>query len=242
MPEDFLSRLAAAERDLLTVVWPAGRNSRVHDGNHFVVAGHRRPVSVSFIEARFLANFVTFLDCRRVVEIGTGFGYSTAWLAMGLSLCTRPERVYTIDNWSEGDLRGHGFQVADELWSITQVQRFIQVITGDSPSAVAQVPPGHADLVFIDGDHRGNQPTLDYEAARQLLSERGRIVFHDANERYDVPAALAAAEADGFSIIPIETSCSPAVATRCDSDEALVNLAVSLASRGIIVCQSNRHQ
>ena len=92
---DYTTGLESLEQELLTPVWPPGRNPRAPwDGRHFALPRHLlRPISVSFIEARVLANLVALLDCRVVLEIGTGFGYSTAWLARGLSVCSEPSTV-----------------------------------------------------------------------------------------------------------------------------------------------------
>jgi predicted O-methyltransferase YrrM len=232
----FRSELRAVEADLLEEVWAEGRNPRnTSDGHHFVLPGTPRPVTVSRTEARFLANFVAMLNTSTVLEIGTGFGYSTAWLGYGVSL-SRPEgRVYTVDDFSEGERATSHSGTAEEIWKRTGTSAFIRQILGTSPGDVDAQSPMLAGLAFIDGEHRGSQPLLDYRAAKRHLAPEGCILFHDVQDKYTVRQAVAAAESDGFKTFPLNTSCEPVLAVRTSAQLTLANCALDLSTRGLVL-------
>ncbi len=236
----FVGALARAEADLLEVSWPEGRNpASPWDGDHFRLPGMERPLSVSATEARFLANFVSLLDCQSLLEIGTGFGYSAAWMALGLSMCTSPRAIYTVDNSTEGRLGERGVDIAHELWRRTGVAHLVKMVRGTSPQILDELGDLRVELAFIDGEHRGQQPLMDYQAAQELLTHNGCIVFHDVQEKYNVKAAVKAAETDGFACIPLNTSCEPVVAVRSSQHQALVLTALTLARRRLLIGSDN---
>jgi predicted O-methyltransferase YrrM len=199
-----------------------------------------RPLSVSATEARFLANFVSMLNCKTILEIGMGFGYSSAWLGRGLSLCSDPQAVYTVDNGTESALGDRGLRIAKELWERTGVANIISPIFGTSPQVLADLSNLEVDLAFIDGEHRGKQPLLDYRATLEHLTPNGCIVFHDVQAKYSVKEAVSVAESDGFQCIPLNTSCEPVVAIREASHQTTVAIALSLAKRGLLL-GSDKH-
>lgn len=237
MPLDaFLKSLSLAETELLEPAWPQGRNpASPWDGGHFRLPGLERPLSVSAIEARFLANFVTMMDCKAILEVGMGFGYSSTWLGRGLSLCSAPKGVYTVDNGTESALGDRGVDVAKELWTRTGVGDLIYPMFGTSPDILINSPRLDVDFAFIDGEHRGEQPLRDYQAVLAHLTPNGSIVFHDVQAKYDVKVAVAAAESDGFLCFPLHTSCEPVVAIRQPSQQSMISTALSLARRGLLL-------
>ena len=213
-----------------------GRNPAAPwDGRHFKLPGTERPLSVSATEARFLTNVACLLDSTTILEIGTGFGYSSTWLAWGLSLCTEPGAIHTVDDLTEGNLGERGLKIARELWTRMGVEHLVKMVCGTSPQVLNELSYLGADLVFIDGEHRGEQPLLDYRAALAHLASDGCIVFHDVQEKYDVDAAVLAAESDGFTCITLNTSCEPVVAVRHAFQEAIISAALSLAKRRLLV-------
>ncbi len=227
--------LAAAQVEFLEAIWPDGRNPSIDwDGGHFALKGHvDRPVSVSRVEARLLANLVTLLDCKNVLEVGTGFGYSTLWMAQGLSLCTAPASVITFDDQTEGDLGGLGIEVARTLWSRTHLERFVDFRPGRSPEALASLTDT-ADLAFIDAEHHDGRPLLDYQGVVPHLSQHACVVFHDVQAKYDVAEAVSRAEQDGFACVRLGTSCEMVVASRDSRSLAAAEISLSLARRELL--------
>lgn len=233
---EFAVRLSSLERDLLESQFETGRNPHsTWDGGHFALPNTDRPLSVSRIEARFLANLVALVDAHVVLEIGAGFGYSSTWLAYGLSSCSNAASVYTVDDQSEGSLGGRGFEVAETLWSGTGLRDLVNPVYGTSPGILDNMPPLQAEVVFIDGEHRRGQPLLDYRAAVRHLAPTGLIVFHDAQQKYEVNEAVSTAEADGFHLVPLQTSSEAVAATRDSVALSLVPVALSLSRRRLLI-------
>jgi len=235
--ESFLRAMSGAESDMFEAVFPAGRNPQCSwDGDHFALLGHTtRPLSVSRVESRFLANFVALSNVRSILEIGTGFGYSTAWLAYGLGLCNHGGLVHTVDDLSEGDVGREASHAAEELWRRTGVSQRIVRVRGRSPDILLRRPSVRADIAFIDGGHHHGQPILDYQAVGRHLVDGGCILFHDAQSKYDVPGAVARAEMDGYMCLELGTSCEMVAAVSTEEQKTICTLALSTARRAVML-------
>lgn len=231
---EFAERISILEKNLLELTWVGGRNPKSPwDGGHFALPGTERPLSVSRTEARFLANLVVLTRASSILELGTGFGYSALWLAYGASV-VKGGQVYTVDDWSEGTSEATHFEIAKALWSGVGLDGLIHSVHGTSPEVFnGQFP--EFDFVFIDGEHRDDQPRHDYEAIKKHLSSEGVIVFHDAQEKYDVKNAIAAARSDGFQILNVPTSCEPVVAFRSQATASAAVIALELAKDDLLV-------
>ncbi len=113
-------------------------------------------VSITDEEGRLLAQLVTNLE---VLEIGTGLGVSTRWMA------SLAQTVYTfdIDPW-----------VKETVWPQLQLEH-PNIVTLES---LDDCPP--VDAAFIDGCHETDQVRLDVEAALRLVRRPGLMIGHDA--------------------------------------------------------------
>lgn len=141
----------------------------------------------------------------------------------------------TIDDGSEADLDGAGLAVAQAIWVACGFDQIVQQVRGTSPGVLDAMPPLEADLVFIDGEHRGGQPLLDYKAALRHLGPTGCIVFHDVQAKYSVSVAVNAAKADGFICLPLPTSCEPVIACRREQQVELGRIALQLARMNLMI-------
>lgn len=232
----FSKSLRNFESEFLELTWEQGRNPRCSwDGGHFAIPGTPRPLSVSKCEARLLANLVILENANSILEIGTAFGYSAAWLAYGLSNNGLRGRLYTIDDYSEGDHPDKIRGLAQNLWRTTQLDHLIELKVGRSPEVLGHGDVPSIDLAFIDGEHRKHQPLIDYRAVVEFMSEDGLIVFHDAQIKYDVNEAVEAAKNDGFEIVRLGTSCEPAIALRHTKQRWSVETALRLAKAKLLI-------
>lgn len=232
--ERFVREFDAARSKLCEVRWQAARaQSASWDGGHYSLRGHPRPVSVSKAEAWLLALSVDALVAQSVVEIGTGFGYSTSWLGLGAMMSGG--RVLSIDDHSEGSLGSTGAEAAVELLTACRVRDSVSLVDGQSPDDI----PGCAgeaplDFVFIDGNHNGGHPERDFRATADQLADTGVILFHDAfwhslDRRNTVHRAVERALADGFEMLAIDTSCQPVAVSRSRSSLELIRDAFQAA-------------
>lgn len=123
---------------------------------------------------------------RSIVELGSFsgvsyFAFCKAVLASGLDC-----RCHAVDTW-QGD--AHAGFYGD--WIYEDFRRFndthyagistVHRCTFDE--ALERFPAGSVDLLHIDGLHTYEAVRHDFETWLPKLSERGIVLFHDANER-----------------------------------------------------------
>lgn len=204
---------------LCSIIWPGSRHSSADwDGGHYSLCGYSRPVSVSAAEATMLAFATDILAAETILEIGTGFGYSTAWLGFGASLSGG--HVISVDDHSEGSLGTVGSMAAASITRATEVNTFVDLVDGRSPDAVIEALSGRmVNLAFIDGSHNGDQPRLDFNVAASKLADEGVIIFHDVfyngpERRNTVYMAVDQAAKSGFALLALDTSCQPVAVSR----------------------------
>lgn len=229
--DQFFVRAVRLEESL-EIVWPEGRYwpCLANSGVHFTLPGHARPVSVSRAEGRFLLYLAHLLSAESVFEIGTAFGYSAIMLAAGVSRDGGPGWVCSLDAQLEGDATIKGLEFA-RMWAgrlgLSTTLHFLQ---GRSPQDVpTAIGSRQIDLAFIDGNHRLDQPTLDFEALLPHFKPSSVVVWHDVHESYGVLAAIAKAENAGFQTRVFATSCRIAASFRQASLASTVEYAMELA-------------
>lgn len=123
-------------------------------------------IAVSATQGKFLYLLATIAKARRVLEIGTLGGYSTAWLAKAVG----PEgTVVTL----EFDPK-HAAVAQASLVEAGLGDR-VQVLVGAALESLPAVE-GPFDLVFIDADKSNNPGYLDW-ALR--LTEPGAVIVVD---------------------------------------------------------------
>ncbi|MGD0649902.1 MAG: class I SAM-dependent methyltransferase [Verrucomicrobiia bacterium] len=114
---------------------------------------------------------IAALQPQRVLEIGSGFGRSTLFLALGLHGLGGRRVLDSVD------IDQRVAQAAMERFDTTPVEVNLYERRSDEFFARCQEP---YDYIFIDGDHGYAGFKADFEAAREHLSKRGIIVFDDA--------------------------------------------------------------
>lgn len=191
-------------------------------GSGFRMPEKQFPWSVSPQEGRFL------FECARVcsmgavqgwhplaLEIATAFGYSTAWIAAGLSW--QGGYLISMDHYMEEmsddqDPRAMemsirmdkplGLQYAQHGAKVTHTEPYVNLRVGKSPEQLESILLGRPEamfaqcisMFFLDGHHLHGQPLIDWEAVKPHLDlAASLIVFHDTHVG-DVKAALEAAE------------------------------------------------
>ncbi|EMH4161217.1 O-methyltransferase [Pluralibacter gergoviae] len=112
------------------------------------------PIDVAANQGQLLALLVRISGARRVLEIGTLGGYSTAWMARAL-----PEdgELITLE------YSPHHAAVARENLALAGVAHKTQVIEGPALDSLAAMPsPTPFDLIFIDADKPNNPHYLSW--------------------------------------------------------------------------------
>ncbi len=133
--------------------------------------------------AQLLYRLVQYYKPEKIVELGTSFGITTAYLAAG----NNNRVVYTIEGSRSIAAIAHNTFNRIGL-------KNIQLTTGDFtkmlPGLLSNID--HVDLAFIDGNHR-KEPTLDY--FQQLLNHSTGstiLIFDDIHWSAGMEAAWAA--------------------------------------------------
>jgi predicted O-methyltransferase YrrM len=128
------------------------------------------PIAVAPNQGKLLMMLAQLQGARRILEIGTLGGYSTIWLARGLS---RGGRIVTL----EADRR-HA-EVAEANFANAGLSRVIALRVGpalDTLPRLARDDHGPFDLVFIDADKENNTA---YFAWALKLARRGSLIIAD---------------------------------------------------------------
>lgn len=129
-----------------------GAGSRVFDLPVRRVADTARTALKTPQQAQMLFRLARYFQARNVLELGTSFGITTLYLALGADEGT----VHTIEGCPQTmRIAQHHF---DQL-----KQRNIVPMLGSFRSKLPETLQrmGEADLVFIDG-HHAKEPTVDY--------------------------------------------------------------------------------
>lgn len=117
--------------------------------------GREQPrLSISDQEGRIISELVRGLN---VIEIGTGLGVSTKWLA------SKAQHVYTcdIDPW-----------VQENIWPTLPTNV-------ECSSTLVNIYIEKADAAFIDGRHEYAFVMADIATVKELVKPGGLLIFHD---------------------------------------------------------------
>lgn len=133
--------------------------------DRLVTAG-RWGVNIGAAEGRLLQVLIRMIDAKKVVEIGTLFGYSGVWIARALPA---DGRLYTIE-------RDHDcVRMARKAFEECGVQEKTQILEGDATDKLAAVESeGPFDLVFIDANKSAYVEYLEW--ATRVVRKGGLIV------------------------------------------------------------------
>jgi predicted O-methyltransferase YrrM len=128
--------------------------------------GWRNPIRKD--TGHLLTGLVITSSPRRILEIGTGHGLSTLYLAKGLDKELKP----TIDT-----LEFHPDVAQSTQERMNQLQLPVTVIHGDA-SATIPTLTGHYDLVFFDAQKNKYHEQLELLLENQLIG-KGSILLAD---------------------------------------------------------------
>ena len=146
-----------------------GAGSAVIKSNKRRVCDIARSSLRSKKNSQLLFRVVNHFQPQTILELGTSFGITTAYLASGNSNA----RIFTCEGaGSVANLARQGFH---ELGL-----KNIELVEGDFAQALPSVLSKltTVDLAFIDGNHR-KQPTLEYFAQLVNLSTKSTILIFD---------------------------------------------------------------
>lgn len=119
------------------------------------------------VQGQLLKMLVRMTAPKRVLELGTFSGYSSLWMAMGL---TGDARIHTI----EADDELEDFILSAYASAPAEIADRITLHIGPALEVMKQFDPGTFDFIFIDASKR-EYPAY-YRSALPLLRSGGYIV------------------------------------------------------------------
>jgi predicted O-methyltransferase YrrM len=123
---------------------------------------------VSRVTGRFLATLVTAMQANRILEVGTGYGYSTLWMALAQPSAGR---IWTIDpDLTRTDIARSYFRRAAE-------DDYIEVINTPALELLENFPHRNLDVVFVDAN-KSEYPRY-LELVVPMLKLSGVVIFDD---------------------------------------------------------------
>lgn len=143
----------------------------------------RYPGGIGSRDYFFLTALVSILAPRRVIEIGTLTGFSTAIIAAAIHRQYGNRdgiTVETIDSHTHcsiDETRPIGFEIPELIPDLVST---VRVHTGCESDFVREIAvPGEFGLAFIDADHRHPWPLLDVLRLAPYVQSGGWILLHD---------------------------------------------------------------
>lgn len=124
---------------------------------------------VSRETGRLLSMLVTAMQASRILEIGTGYGYATLWMALAQP---RMGKIWTIDREvKRTDVARSYFRRAEE-------DDYIEVFNTPAPELLENFPYRNLDIAFVSTDRTRYQSYLELIVPTLKLS--GLVVFDHA--------------------------------------------------------------
>jgi len=143
----------------------------------------RYPGGIGSRDYFFLTCLVSILAPRRVIEIGTLTGFSTAIIAAAIHRRHGAQPGITVDtvdahtHCSIDTTRPIGFEIPELIPDLAST---VRVHTGRESDVAREIAkPGEFGLAFIDADHRHPWPLLDVLRLAPYVQSGGWIVLHD---------------------------------------------------------------
>ena len=147
-----------------------GENSQFEDINRAAEAADMPSIQVSPLQGKFLQLMVQAQASNRVLEIGTLAGYSTAWLASGLTV---DGILITLE------IDPHHAEVAEQNLSQFKFPGDVKILVGNGLQLIDEMiltDTEPFDLIFIDADKEGY---ADYLNRVVKLSRPGTLIIAD---------------------------------------------------------------
>ncbi|MFQ5791105.1 MAG: hypothetical protein ACE5JI_11600 [Acidobacteriota bacterium] len=116
------------------------------DEGHYAIIGYDLPLSVTRQEGQVLFAVARAFGPRKVLELGTGTGYSTAWLAAAVP----DAEITTIDDFNEGGTGDMGLEATMAILDRTKAVN-VSIHRTDFFAAQNDYMEWSPHMIFADG-------------------------------------------------------------------------------------------
>jgi predicted O-methyltransferase YrrM len=161
-----------------------GAGSRVNPTNKRKVSAIAKSALKPNKYSRLLFRMVQFYQPKSVLELGTCFGITTAYLAQG----NKDAEVFTMEGAKEiAEVAKQGFQAL----GMENIELILGNMDNTLPEIISKFQNEHKtfDFVFVDGNHR-EEPTLRYfMQLLPVLNEHSILIFDDIHWSEEMQAA-----------------------------------------------------
>ena len=117
---------------------------------------------------RFLSTIVTAMQANRILEVGTGYGYSTLWMALAQP---RMGRIWTIEPEATQT------KIALEYFRRAGEDDYIELFDTPALELLENFPHRNLDVVFIAAN--ADQYTRYLDLVIPMLKLSGLAIFND---------------------------------------------------------------
>jgi predicted O-methyltransferase YrrM len=147
---------------------------------------------VSRDTGRFLSTIVTAMQANRILEIGTGYGYSTLWMALAQP---RMGRIWTIEPDAAQT------KIALEYFRRAGEDDYIELSDTPALELLENFPQRNLDIVFVAANSEGYRRYL--ELVIPMLKLSGLAIFNDCLRVRDFPELFLNHPALESTILPL---------------------------------------
>lgn len=123
---------------------------------------------VSRETGRFLSTIVHAMQANRILEIGTGYGFSTLWMALAQP---RMGRIWTVDP------EPRRTEVALSYFKRAGEDDYIEIFNTPTLDLLENFPQRNLDIVFVDANPSEYRTILDL--AVPMLKLSGLVIVDD---------------------------------------------------------------
>lgn len=225
---DFSARFQALQHEYLEhmVAHYGGKMNSPRDG--LTLHQHAMGGAIKIADAVALAEILTYLKPKKILEIGSFIGFSTRWILdiaapWGATLTSIDPNINHrwFDN-PRGHLKSFCAKHEAHLTSVDAFASFKPKFFKDSPIPVIDEPFDIFDFAFIDGDHEFKSVLKNTALVASMMPKGGIIVGHDPLSWEDViPATEAYAS--------LSPQLDYHVIKKCDARLAIASTSVSFS-------------
>ena len=187
--EDFLNSINS-EKLNLEDFWTLGDATSLSEETH----GQR----LEFYRGPLLYSLISYLKPKKILEFGTGGGYSTLCMAKALHDHDIDSHIYTIDRVGNDEKIDRFFKLPNdispqkkkisnnEIWKLIAKDSWINKITtipGYSGIAMDEIKVNNFDFCYIDGVHTYDGTKHDFFSFLNIASKKFSILFDDYIDR-----------------------------------------------------------
>jgi len=155
---------------------------------HYAIHGFELPLSVTRLEGRVLFCLARCFNPTRILEVGTGTGYSTCWMALA---CPDSD-IWTIDDFSEGGTGDKGEKACHNLWARAGIKN-VSILREDFYTNLDRYSRFRPHMIFADGIMSRSIQEMSVLKPRimALHDMTDGIALSDSSIRLATPSVLA---------------------------------------------------